>query len=145
MISVIKGDIFNSDAPVLVNTVNCVGVMGKGLALSMKNRYPAMFREYRRACNAREIEPGTIWIWADEGEKTILNAAVKDHWRQASRYEWIRSCMDEIIEFMHDNNLSKVAMTWMGAYNGWLEPARIETIIREKLADVSFDVEIYTL
>ena len=89
MVNIISGNIFNSTADAIVNTVNCVGIMGKGLALNFKNRYPEMYRAYRFVCNKRQLRPGMILPYSklNDSEPLILNFAVKDHWRNPSRYE----------------------------------------------------------
>src|SRR5262249_54858216 len=80
-----KGDLFESDAQTLVNTVNTVGVMGKGIALGFKQRFPAMYEEYRALCNAGEVRLGRPYIWAPMVGKSVVNFPTKEHWRSQSR------------------------------------------------------------
>ena len=80
MITYLKGDIFSSPAQVLINTVNTVGVMGKGVALEFKKRYPEMFSAYERVCKAKQLEIGKLFLWKGP-EKWVLMFPTKVHWR----------------------------------------------------------------
>ncbi len=84
MIMYVEGDLFSSTAQVLVNTVNTVGVMGKGIAKEFKRIYPDMFRKYQEYCEAGRLQPGTLFLYRTRN-KTILNFPTKRHWRQKSR------------------------------------------------------------
>ena len=89
-ISIIKdSNIFNSKCQTLVNTINCVGVMGKGLALEMKNRFPTMFEKYKDLCNKQLIDVGKLWLYKDFNGTWILNFPTKKHWKLNSEYEYI--------------------------------------------------------
>jgi O-acetyl-ADP-ribose deacetylase (regulator of RNase III) len=94
MIKEVSGDIFESGADILVNAVNCVGVMGAGVAFEFKNRYPAYFDEYKRACYDRVLEPGFVMPYMLEEGKYIISAATKDHWQSDSKYGWVESCIE---------------------------------------------------
>lgn len=90
MITYLKGDIFSSPAQVLVNTVNTVGVMGKGVALEFKKRYPAMFKSYERVCDEKQLEIGKLLLWKGP-EKWVLMFPTKKHWRSPSKLEYIEA------------------------------------------------------
>ena len=94
MIEIVGGNILEADAEALVNTVNCVGVMGKGLALQFKQAFPANFKAYEAACRAGEVAPGKMFIF-DNGRRIkpryIIDFPTKRHWRDNSRIEDIRS------------------------------------------------------
>jgi O-acetyl-ADP-ribose deacetylase (regulator of RNase III) len=77
MVKFIDGDLFETGAHILVNTVNCVGVMGKGVALAFKNRYPAMFRKYREACQAGEVQPGQLHVWQGPSGVTVVTGKTR--------------------------------------------------------------------
>src|SRR4051812_45091695 len=96
MIEYVKGDIIASDCEALVNTVNCVGKMGKGLALSFKRQFPEMFKAYKRACDENSVRTGRMHIW--KGEKTVINFPTKQHWRNPSRMEWIVQGLQDLVE-----------------------------------------------
>jgi hypothetical protein len=93
----VHGDIFTSDAEAIVNTVNCLGAMGKGIALECKKRYPDLYAAYWQACTRKEIQLGHVWVYQAK-DRIIFNAAVKDDWRDASRIGWVESCLKELIE-----------------------------------------------
>ena len=86
-----EGNSFDVDADVRVNTVNCVGVMGTGVALAFRKRYPKMFADYRDACHAGLVRPGLMHVWCCAGGATIVNFPTKRHWRDRSRYEDIEA------------------------------------------------------
>ena len=83
-VEVIKGDLFQSKAQTLVNTVNCVGVMGKGLALEFKNRFPGMYKDYVRRCKKGHVRLGEPYLFRQLEPQYILNFPTKDHWRSVS-------------------------------------------------------------
>ncbi len=87
MISYLTTNLFDSPAQTLVNTVNTVGVMGKGIALAFKQRYPEMYRQYRELCQAGELEVGKLFVY-QAGDKIIVNFPTKKHWRSPSRIEY---------------------------------------------------------
>src|SRR5438094_1301502 len=95
-----KGNLFASQAQCLVNTVNCVGVMGKGVALEFRRRFPRMFEEYRRACEAKTLRPGQILPYTKE-KPWILNFAVKDDWRYPSKLEWVEGWLHKFVVNYH--------------------------------------------
>lgn len=81
MVTFVKGDMFRSPAQVLTNTVNCDGVMGKGVALKFKNRYPQMFGDYNSKCDQGKVKPGRPYLWEDDSAQ-VLNFPTKRHWRE---------------------------------------------------------------
>jgi len=138
---VIDSDITASDAEVVVNTVNCVGVMGKGVALAFRRRYPALYRDYRAACSKGEVRPGHIWIW--HGEITVLCAATKNHWRHPSRYEWVVSCLREIADHCRREGVRSLALPLLGAGNGGLSKERVLRMTVAALRHLRATVYIY--
>lgn len=137
----ICGDIFTSGAEALVNTVNCVGVMGKGLALEFKRRYPDLFSAYRAACARGELSPGKVWTYRTKDNRIIFNCAVKDEWRNPSKIEWVESCLNELVQLCRTNNVKSLALPWMGAMNGRIPVEQIKTATRSVLSSTT-DIEI---
>ena len=88
----VRGNIFNTKAMAVVNTVNCVGAMGKGIALDFKLRYPEMFKEYQQICFRHLLHPGQILPYT-KSKPIILNFAIKDEWKDPSRVEWIEETL----------------------------------------------------
>lgn len=130
-----KGNLFASHAQCLVNTVNCVGVMGKGVALEFRRRFPKMFEEYRAVCANRSLRPGQIWPYRKQ-HPWILNFAVKDDWKHPSRLEWVERCLSKFVATYQKLHIESVAMPWLGAMNGRLEWAEVHKLIRSYLADL---------
>ena len=90
MVEFKSGHIFNTKAQTIVNTVNCVGVMGKGIALVFKLRYPNMFVVYKEHCNAKRIAPGKLWLYKSEKNAPwVLNFPTKFHWKYPSKMEYL--------------------------------------------------------
>ena len=142
----IHGDIFTSDAEALVNTVNCVGVMGKGIALEFKRRYPDMFNAYRSARSRRELSPGNVWMYRTKNNRIIFNCAVKDDWRNPSRIEWVEFCLNELVQLCRANNVKSLALPWMGAMNGRIPVEQIKTATRRVLSGIiDIDTSVYEI
>ncbi|MCK5030965.1 MAG: macro domain-containing protein [Thermoplasmatales archaeon] len=139
----VKGNIFNSKSQALVNTVNCVGVMGKGIALEFRLRYPEMFEEYQSICENGKLQPGQILQYRN-GNTWILNFAIKNDWKQPSRVEWIENCLKEFVEIYHVMGIKSIAFPWMGAMNGGIPIEKIKEITRNSLSNLTdIDVEVY--
>lgn len=139
----IKGNIFNSKAMAIVNTVNCVGAMGKGLALEYKLRYPDMFYEYQKICARRLLRPGQILPYT-KSKPIILNFAIKDDWKDDSRPEWIEETLQKFTLKYNSMGITSVAFPWMGAMNGGLPFNIIQSLTRKYLSDLKdIDIEVY--
>src|SRR5438128_2737868 len=97
MIEDARGNLLNADAEALVNTVNCVGVMGKGIALQFKQAYPEMAKAYERACARGEVRPGHMMVWETgelSGPRFVVNFPTKRHWKGRSSYEDIETGLE---------------------------------------------------
>jgi O-acetyl-ADP-ribose deacetylase (regulator of RNase III) len=137
-----KGNLFASRAQCLVNTVNCVGVMGKGVALEFRHRFPQMFEEYRQICEVGMLRPGQIWPYR-KGQPWILNFAVKNDWKHPSRIEWVESCLAKFAANYQRLGVRSVAMPWLGAMNGRLEWNQVHSLIQSylsQLPDISIEL-----
>jgi O-acetyl-ADP-ribose deacetylase (regulator of RNase III)/uncharacterized protein YwgA len=138
------GDLFTSKAQTLVNTVNCVGVMGKGIALEFKRRFPAMYDDYVERCRRKAVKVGEPYLYEDTVSGTkILNFPTKDHWRSASRLSDIERGLDELASHHARWGIRSIAMPPLGCGNGGLAWSEVGPLIRRKLANVPFDVEVY--
>jgi O-acetyl-ADP-ribose deacetylase (regulator of RNase III) len=143
MIEIItRGDIFESNAQTLVNTVNCLGVMGKGLALQFKKRYPAMFLAYERICKNDLLQIGKLWIYKTD-HRWILNFPTKYDWRQPSKEEYLELGLQNFLESYKDKGITSVAFPLLGASNGGLDPAISLKIMRRYLEQCDIPVYIY--
>ena len=133
MVKVEKGSIFDSSAQTLVNTINCVGAMGKGIALEFKIRYPAMYEQYRVLCQRRLFKPGTLWIYKAEDGKWILNFPTKVHWRNPSKIEYIRAGLEKFVSTWKEKGITSVAFPLLGCSNGGLDWNEVLPIMKDYL------------
>lgn len=148
---VVGGNIFDSEAHAIVNTVNCEGYMGKGLALQFKQRYPAMDQAYQRVCKDGRMKPGRILPYEVSPECLILSVSTKDQWRMPSRIEWIDDILERLVKYHAAIPLSKdrtvairsLAISELGCGNGKLPWSEVGPRMLRTLSDLPFDVEIY--
>lgn len=138
------GDILGEDAEALVNTVNCVGIMGRGIALQFKNAYPANFKAYEVACAAKDVQPGRMFVFPT-GQLThprfIINFPTKRHWRGKSRIEDIESGLVDLVDVIRRNNIRSVAIPPLGSGLGGLDWSDVRPRIEAALAALT-DVDI---
>lgn len=131
----VQGDLFQSGADVLVNAVNVVGVMGKGIALSFKQRFPANFGVYRDACSSGALQPGGLVVSEQLcAPRWIVNVATKAHWRDPSRIEWVRDGLWALRAFLVEQRVGSVALPALGAGNGGLPWSEVKAEIESALA-----------
>lgn len=134
---------FTSEAQTLVNTVNCVGVMGKGVAFEFKKRYPAMFEDYARRCEQRLVKLGKPYLYEDKSGVKILNFPTKDHWRSSSRIADIEAGLTHLADNWERWGIRSLAMPPLGCGNGGLEWSEVGPLIFQKLHRLPIDVEVY--
>ena len=143
MIVETTGNLLLDDAQALVNTVNTVGVMGKGLALQFKRAYPSNFATYARACADGRVEPGRIFVTSLGDGRWILNFPTKRHWRQPSRLEDIRSGLDDLVRTIVELDVPSVALPPLGCGNGGLDWQVVRRLTFEKLDDLAVEIRLY--
>lgn len=132
----------DSTAQTLVNTVNCVGVMGKGIALEFKRRYPAMFKEYVSMCERGLVNPGVPFCFNGGGHQ-ILNFPTKNHWKARSRIDDIERGLKHLRARYRDWNIESIAVPPLGCGNGGLDWADVRVLIEKYLGDLPIDVFVY--
>lgn len=120
MLHYLNSSVFSSPARVLVNTVNTVGVMGKGIAREFKVRYPDMYERYRDLCLAGRFEIGQLWLWRTSG-RWILNFPTKVDWRNPSRPEYIKAGLAKFARSYRDHGIDSVSFPLLGCGNGGLD------------------------
>lgn len=146
MIRIVNGNIFHSGASALVNPVNCVGVMGRGLALEFKKRYPSNFYAYAEACKRGRLSPGKLFVMRESGGQqpvSIVNFPTKLHWKNPSNLSWISSGLDELREWILANKPASIAIPALGCGLGDLDWPDVSSLIGEKLARLDTEIIVY--
>lgn len=139
-------DLFNAKAEALVNTVNTVGVMGKGIALQFKKRYPHNYEVYKQACKAKEFNTGQILTVKDGDlldQKYIINFPTKAHWKSPSKLEYIGSGLLALRAEIIRLGVGSIAIPPLGCGNGGLEWSVVKPMIVDQLQDLNIDIQIY--
>ncbi len=137
MIIVSHGNLLTADAEALINTVNTVGVMGKGIALQFKRAYPANYAAYRAACEADRVKLGEMFVF-DSGRlgprRYVINFPTKGHWRATSKLDDIRTGLTDLVRVVRERNINSVAVPALGCGNGGLDWAEIRPTIERAFA-----------
>ncbi|MCD6512809.1 MAG: macro domain-containing protein [Thermoplasmata archaeon] len=139
----IDKNIFQSKADAIVNTVNCKGVMGKGLALQFKKKYPKMFKEYKKKCDKDEIKIGILDTYKAEDGRLIINFPTKYDWRNKSRIEYIEAGLRYFVEHYKEWGIKSVAFPQLGCGEGGLEWNTVKKIMEKYLSNLDIEIEIY--
>lgn len=147
MIRYTTGNLLEANAEALVNTVNCVGVMGKGIALQFKQAFPDNFDRYRLACKQGEVTPGKMFVVPTEnlmGTKFIINFPTKRHWKGKSRIEDVASGLSALVQTIRQHGIRSIAVPPLGCGNGGLDWGAVRRMIEEKLGGLEdVDVLVY--
>jgi O-acetyl-ADP-ribose deacetylase (regulator of RNase III) len=143
MVKEIIGNLFESRAETLVNPVNCVGVMGKGLALEFKKRFTAMFEDYARRCERKEVRLGEPYPYRDASGILIVNFPTKDHWRSPSRLADIDRGLDHFAKYYAEWGVKSAAFPQLGCGNGGLSWGEVSALMYSKLQVLKIEVEVY--
>jgi O-acetyl-ADP-ribose deacetylase (regulator of RNase III)/uncharacterized protein YwgA len=145
-----KGDMFSEPVEALVNTVNCVGVMGKGVALEFKNRWPSNFRAYKDVCDAKGLKPGNMFVFdtkelfAPQGPRYLINFPTKAHWRSKSKMEYIEDGLDALADVIREHGITSIAIPPLGCGNGGLDWEDVRPLIEAKLSRlVNVDIVLF--
>ncbi len=140
----VTGNLLKSDAQALINTVNCMGVMGKGIAKQFKDMYPDNYKRYKYACDKNLVQTGALFITLDHtSNKTIINLPTKQDWKNPSEIEWIIEGLRALREFLQNMNMS-VALPPLGCGNGGLDwEAQVHPLVIEILGDLTMDIQVY--
>jgi len=143
MIKKIKGNIFNTSCQVLVNTVNCIGVMGKGMALECKLRFPEMFIQYKDSCDKKLFKPGYLQLYKNS-QPWILNFPTKIHWKDPSKIEYLEKGLKKFQDEYLNKNISSIAFPLLGASLGGLSEEIVYETMTKYLEPLNnIDIEIY--
>lgn len=144
MISYKTGSMFNSRCQTVVNPTNCVGAMGKGIALEFRMLLPKMYEKYKDFCKAGLIVPGKLWIYSDSNiwEK-VLNFPTKSHRKYPSRLEYIEEGLKKLTETYQERGIKSIAFPLLGCQNGGLAKGDVLSIMKKYLDDLNIDIEIW--
>ena len=143
MLKAIIGDLFASDAQTLINTVNCVGVMGKGVALEFKNRFPRMAKDYVERCARDEVRLGEPYLYVDQTGARIVNFPTKGHWRSSSRLTDIERGLEFLAAHAKQWDITSLAVPPLGCGNGGLAWSEVGPLIYAKLHGLPIPVLAY--
>ena len=140
----VTGNLLTSDAQALVNTVNCMGVMGKGIAKQFKEMYPDNYKRYKYVCDQSIVKTGNLFITLDQtSNKTIINLPTKQDWKNPSKIEWIVEGLHALREFLQNMNMS-IALPPLGCGNGGLNwENQVQPLVVEMLGDLPMDIQVY--
>ena len=146
MIEFVSGNFFDYEADIRINTVNCVGIMGAGVALMFKNKFPEMFAEYFDACKKNEVEPGKPHVWEEVtlfSKCTIINFPTKIHWRNPSEYEYIEKGLIWLKQFLLDREVVTVTLPALGCGHGRLEWEKVKGMIIKHLGELDSTILVF--
>ncbi len=143
MIEVLIGDLFASKMQTKVNTVNCVGIMGKGIAQQFKKQYPEMFEDYVDRCKSEEVEEGIPYLFKDLFGNMILNFPTKGHWKNLTNIQKVSTGLDYFIQHYKEWGIESIAFPPLGCGNGGLTWEQIGPLMYQKLSSIDIPIEIY--
>ncbi|HRE67749.1 MAG TPA: macro domain-containing protein [Cyclobacteriaceae bacterium] len=143
----VKGNLLESKAQALVNTVNTVGVMGKGIALQFKEAFPNNFKIYADACKKKELKPGTLLVVKEntlQGERIIINFPTKTAWLFKSKYEYVEEGLKELVRVIRDYDIKSIAIPPLGCGNGGLKWGKVKPLMEKYLGSlIGVEIQIF--
>lgn len=146
MIELAQGDILKSDAEAVVNTVNCVGVMGRGIALQFKKAFPDNFKAYKRLCDSKKLHPGQMFVHELsrlQNPRCVINFPTKRHWKGKSKIADIASGLKALVQEIRDRKIESVAIPPLGCGLGGLDWSEVRRMIEDVFAAELPDVHVY--
>lgn len=141
MIEYVQGDIFKSETQTIVNTVNCVGAMGAGIALEFKKQFPNMYLSYKKICDQKQLKPGLLHLYKKE-ERWILNFPTKDHFKDPSTLEYIEKGLIKFKETYKEKGITSISFPKLGCGKGGLDFNNVKPLM-EKYLNLDIKVKIY--
>lgn len=142
--TIIHGNIFTSRCQTIVNAVNCVGVMGAGIALECRLRYPTMHERYVALCEQRLLQPGKLWLYRSP-ERWVLNFPTKQHWKHPSRLDYLRRGLEKFVASYRAKGITSIAFPLLGADRGGIDPDESLALMQEYLDSglEGLEIEVY--
>lgn len=141
-VKVIKGNIFTSQCQTLVNTVNCDGFMGAGIALEFRLRYPEMYQRYVKLCEQKMLDVGLLWLYK-ANDKFILNFPTKKAWKLPAKEKYLHLGLEKFVETYRDKGVSSAAFPLLGAGKGGIDQEISLKIMQDHLKSLDIPIEIY--
>jgi len=141
MIKYTDSNVFNSNCDAIVNTINCVGFMGKGIALEFAYRYPNLLKEYQEKCKNNEIEIGKIYYYEDSN-KLIVNFPTKKDYKYSSKLIWIENGLQDFVKTYKKYNIKKIAFPPLGCGNGGLDRNIVFKLMEKYLSNLDIEIVI---
>lgn len=142
MITILTGNIFTTKCSTIVNTVNCVGVMGAGIAYECRLRYPEMYEKYQALCKDNLLQIGTLWIYKSSN-KNILNFPTKLDWKQPSRIEYLEKGLQKFVDTYKEKEIVSIAFPLLGASHGGLTQEQSISTMKRYLSQCDIEIEIW--
>ena len=145
MFEIVRGNLLEADAEAYVNTVNTVGVMGRGIALQFKNAFPGNFKSYKKACDKNEVLPGHMFVYERltlDPPRYIINFPTKRHWKNNSRVEDIESGLKDLVKVINDLGIKSIAVPPLGCGLGGLNWNQVRSMIEKAFSDLP-DVKVF--
>src|SRR3989304_3824922 len=140
---ILVGDILQSKAQTLINTVNCVGIMGKGIAQEFKNRFPEMFDDYAERCERKERQVGIPYLYKTLFPPQVINFPTKDHWKSVSRIKDIERGLEHLLLHYKEWGVSSLAIPPLGCGSGYLDWKDVGPMIYKYVRKMGIPVEMY--
>jgi O-acetyl-ADP-ribose deacetylase (regulator of RNase III) len=141
-----QGNLLEDNSDALVNTVNCVGVMGKGIALQFKQAFPDVFKEYAKECKLGNVQVGRMQVISTEsllGPKYIINFPTKKHWKEKSKINYIEEGLKDLVNVVKELNIKSIAIPPLGCGNGGLDWLKVREKIANSFKELAIDVYVY--
>lgn len=148
-VQIVKGDLLKQETDAIVNTVNCVGIMGKGIALQFKRKWPENFKAYEKACKAGQVRTGKMFV-LDLGmlhngkPEFIINFPTKNHWREKSKLSYIEEGLQDLVRVIREQNIKSIAIPPLGCGNGGLDWDVVRKLIEDSLSGIDVDVRLFS-
>lgn len=142
-VKIIEGNIFNSECQTIVNTVNCFGVMGKGIALTYRYLMPEMYLKYKKMCDDKILQTGKLWLYKHRQDKWVLNFPTKYHWKFPSKIEYIETGLQKFVSTYEEKQIKSIAFPMLGTTNGGLNEQLVLEVMLNYLETCAIEIEIY--
>ena len=142
MLQFIHSSILDSQAQTVVNTVNTVGVMGKGLAHAFREKYPQMFAAYKNLCDKKQFNVGQLWLWRGSNQ-WVLNFPTKKHWRNPSRIEYIEDGLEKFVANYEARGIREISFPRLGCGNGGLQWELVKPVMEKYLGNLPIQIYIH--